>query len=74
MREEARMKVEVPYEPTTYFKRHGYNNHNQVSIVGNGNGNFPSSGMTTLNEGDPLSPNGNSGFNKNGTGMNFNRV
>ena len=67
------MKVEVPYEPTTYFKRKtNYNNHNQISIVGNGQTNgFPPSG-TAID--DSLSPNNNSSFNKNGTGRDFNRV
>lgn len=37
-KEEARIKNEVPYEPTYFKRKTAYNNHNQVSIVGNGAG------------------------------------
>lgn len=37
-REEARMKNEVPYEPTFFKRKTVYNNHNQISIVGSSAG------------------------------------
>lgn len=64
MKEEARLKTEVPYEPTFFKRKTQYNNHNQISIVGNGTTTgFP---PTSLGEGPPpLSP--SAGLNKNVT-------
>lgn len=64
------MRTDVPYEPTTYFKRKTqYNNHNQISIVGSTVGR---EGFQINPEGGvPLSP--NAGFNKNATTKDFSR-
>ena len=35
-REQARMRTDVQYEPSFSKKKTVYNNHNQISIVGNG--------------------------------------
>ena len=53
MKEDARMRNEVPYEPTFFKRKTAYANHNQVSIVGNGSGT-----NNTIVEGNPpMSPN-----------------
>jgi hypothetical protein len=71
------MRTEVPYEPTTYFKRKTtYNNHNQISIVGStvGREGFqinPEGQAAQGGNQPPLSP--NTGYNKNATTKDFSR-